>query len=68
MIHWINSHGVEALVTYYLVISLLGTMPPVPDNATYLQRWAYAAAHALCANFKNVAANFNVTTPKENQP
>lgn len=66
MIHLIEQHGIEALIVYYLLISVLGTMPPVPDSGTYLQRWAYAAAQAFCGNVKNLAATFKDPATKGN--
>lgn len=73
MIEWINSHGVEALLGYYIFISVLGTMPDLPTNASYMQRWAFGAAHAICGNVQKVFAslrpngngNGNGNKPKE---
>lgn len=56
MIHWAETHGIELLLTYYFMISILGTMPPLPDNASYFEKWAFAAAHAFCGNMKSVMA------------
>ena len=56
MTNWVNIHGIEVLIGYYVLISILGTMPDLPTNATYFQKWAYGAAHAICGNMKNVAA------------
>ena len=56
MIHFIETHGFETLISYYMLISILGTLPPLPDNATYFQKWAFAAAHAICGNAKNAMA------------
>lgn len=59
MIHWIETHGVEALITYYFLISVLGTMPPLPDDAGYFHKWAFGAAHAFCGNMKNMVEAFS---------
>lgn len=64
MIHLIESHGIEVLIAYYVLISTLGTLPPLPDNATYLQRWAFAAAHTICGNASKVMQALG-QTPKE---
>lgn len=66
MIHWIETHGVEVLVFYYVLISILGTMPPLPDSASYYQKWFFAAAHALCGNMKTMMSAFG-QKPKEDQ-
>lgn len=68
MLHWVETHGIEVLISYYFFISILGTMPPLPDNATYMQKWGFAAAHALCGNMKQMMAAFEQShkdTPKE---
>lgn len=63
MLDWINSHGIEVLIVYYL-LSILGTMPPMPDNASYLAKWGFAAAHAFCGNMKQMIAATHIA-PKE---
>lgn len=54
MIHFLDTHGILVLVGYYLVICTLGTLPPLPDNATYWQKWGFGVAQAICGNAKNV--------------
>lgn len=68
MIHFLESHGLEVLIGYYLLISILGTLPPLPADASYAQRWGFAIAHAICGNAKNVMAAMNVQPPQEKQP
>ena len=63
MIDWVNTHGIALLIGYYVIISILGTMPELPTTATYWQRWAYGAAHAICGNMKNMAAAFGKKLP-----
>jgi hypothetical protein len=64
MIHLVETHGFEVLLGYYLIISVLGTLPPLPENASYWQKWAFGIAHAICGNAKNAMAAFG-QTPKE---
>ncbi len=59
MIHFIETHGFEVLVSYFLLISILGTLPDLPPNATYFQKWGFAIAHAICGNAKNMMASIN---------
>ncbi len=59
MVHYIETHGFEILISYYVLISILGTLPPLPDTATYWQRWGFAIAHAICGNAKSVMASLN---------
>ncbi len=54
MLNYIQHHGVEVLIAYYIVISVLGTLPPLPENATYMQRWGFAIANAICGNAMSV--------------
>ena len=65
MIHFIEHHGIECLVGYYFLISVLGTMPPLPDTASYWQKWGYAAAHAFCGNIKQLAASMGQSPKQE---
>ena len=59
MITIIENHGIETLICYYFVISILGTLPPLPESATYLQRWGYGIANAVCGNAKQVMNALN---------
>lgn len=66
MLHLLETHGIEVLAGYYLLISILGTLPPLPDNATYWEKWLFGIANAICGNAKNVMASIGqqVTTSK----
>jgi hypothetical protein len=57
MIEWINSNGILCLIGYYVLISTLGTMPELPHDASYMHKWAYAAAHALCGNMQKMVSS-----------
>lgn len=63
MLHTLETHGIEVLITYYLVIAVLGTLPPLPPSATYMQRWLFAIAHAICGNARSVMAAMNMQPP-----
>lgn len=71
MFHFAETHGIEILITYYLLISVLGTMPPLPDNAGYYRKWLYAMAHTFCGNMRSVAASLSakagVKLPEESK-
>ena len=46
-----------------MLISILGTLPPLPENATYWEKWMFGIANAICGNAKSVmAAMQQVTT------
>jgi len=63
MLEWINANGLVCLIGYYVFISVLGTMPDLPSSATYLERWAYAAAQAICGNMKTLVATMRPVPP-----
>ncbi|MGH7184512.1 MAG: hypothetical protein ACREJN_21410 [Nitrospiraceae bacterium] len=63
MTTWIETHGIETLIIYYVVSSLISTMPPVADNSSYWIRWFYGFMHALAADWKQVAASLNLKVP-----
>lgn len=65
MIHYAETHGIEMLIGYYILISILGTMPPLPPTASYMQRWGFSIAHAICGNMKNMMAAMSIPAPKE---
>ena len=65
MLHYVETHGFELLVGYYLLISILGTLPELPPNASYMQKWGFAMAHAICGNAKNAMAAINQKTTIE---
>ena len=66
MLHWVETHGIECIIAYYILISVLGTMPPLPDNASYWKQWAYTAAHAFCGNMRNLADTLKIKTGNGN--
>lgn len=61
MIHILESHGFEVLIGYYLLISVLGTLPPLPPTATYWEKWGFGIAQAICGNAQNVLKAINQT-------
>ncbi len=65
MVHWIQTNGMEALLIYYVLISIIGSMPPVPPDAGYYAKWAYMAAHAIAGNMRALAHTINMPDPPE---
>ena len=61
---WANAHGVlvaaavgVGLNTAQWVFSVaVSAMPPLPDNATYNERWRYQALHTIAGNLDKVRA------------
>ncbi len=54
MLHWFESHGIEMIVAYFVFISVVGSMPQVPDSASYWSKWAYGALHGMAGNWRNL--------------
>ena len=60
MFHFVEHHGIEALVIYYVLSAILGTLPPLPASAGSWSRWAYGAAHALSGNLHSLAVAMKI--------
>lgn len=68
MIEWINSHGMETILTYLVFTALVGSMPPLPNDAGYFQKWIYAALHALAMNFRTALNIAKLPMPEGSDP
>ncbi len=53
MIHFIETHGFEVVISYYVFASIISTMPPLPSNASYWSSWGYGALHAFASDWKH---------------
>lgn len=65
MLHWIESHGFETIISYMVFAALVGSMPPLPETAGYWERWGYAALHALSMNLRSALQSVKVPIPEE---
>ena len=54
MLRYIESHGFEVIVSYFVFASLVSTMPPLPSNSSYWASWGYGLLHALASDWKHV--------------
>lgn len=68
MFHWMETHGIELWFIYYFLISIIGTLPPLPANAGYMAQWGFAAAHAFCGNLKQMIAAVGAPAAPKEQP
>ena len=64
---WIAANSGTVIILflgYLLFLALLGSMPPVPNNAPYAARWAYGFLHLLALNLNQAAALLPIKLPK----
>lgn len=56
MIGWIETHGIEALIFYYIFAAVTGGMPtPLPTSGMFYQ-WAFRSLNILNANVARLVA------------
>jgi hypothetical protein len=63
MTNWVESHGIEVILIYFAFAALVGSMPPLPPDASYWQRWAYGFLQLSSANLTRAAKLFNIKVP-----
>lgn len=56
MVNWVESHGFEALVIYYVFAAISGGMPTPADTAGVAYRWAFSSLSILNASLARLAA------------
>ncbi len=54
MIHYLETHGLEFVICYMIFSSVVSTMPPLPDSASYWSKWAFGFLHAAASDWKQV--------------
>lgn len=50
MFNWIESHGIEVLIGYYIFAAFTGGMPTPTDNASVAYRWVFSSFSLLNAS------------------
>lgn len=63
--HWINTHGVEALLVYLAYAGIVGAIPPLPKTAGFWAQWGYGALHAVAMNLRTAAQLMGMKVPTE---
>jgi hypothetical protein len=53
--HWINSHGIECLILYWVFSAAVSPMPEPNPAGSAFYRWFYGFAHGI---LQLVAANW----------
>lgn len=67
MIHFLETHGIEVMIAYYLYISAVSSMPPLPDSAGYYRRWAFQFMHMFAGNWEKVMAALKLPVKTEDK-
>jgi hypothetical protein len=52
---YLYAHPAIMLGAGWAFSAIVGAMPPLPDNATYLVRWAHDALQVLASNVTKVS-------------
>lgn len=52
MLVWLNSHGLEVFLAYFLFSVIAGSVPPLPETAGFWAKWGYAILHGLAGNLR----------------
>jgi len=56
MIAWVEAHGIEVLVMYYVFAAFSGGMPTPGDNASIMYRWVFSSLSILNASIARLVA------------
>lgn len=56
MITWVESHGIETLLMYYVFAAITGGMPTPVDASGIAYRWAFTSFGLLSANLARLLA------------
>ena len=56
MIGWIETHGVEALLIYYVFAAVIGGMPTPASDAGVAYQWVFRSFSLLGANVARLVA------------
>jgi len=56
MITWVESHGIEVLVMYYVFAAFSGGMPTPDNNASVAYRWIFSSLSILNASIARLVA------------
>lgn len=54
--NWLEHHGVEALVLYYVFNAITGGMPTPADSAGVIYRWAFSSFQILNGSIARLVA------------
>jgi hypothetical protein len=52
ILHYVNAHGLSAMVLWGIFSTFVDTMPEPTDSSSTLWKWLYRFLHVLAANLK----------------
>ena len=61
MIAFIQSHGADALILFYVFSAFVSSMPDPPPTASVAYVWLYGALHALSGDLSQYIGSRTVT-------
>jgi hypothetical protein len=56
MLAWIESHGFEVLIAYYVFTAFSGGMPTPTDGASVMYRWIFSSLNILNGSLARLIA------------
>lgn len=56
MLAWVEAHGFEVLIAYYLFSAFSGGMPTPTDNASVWYRWLFSSLSILNGSIARLVA------------
>lgn len=65
--NWIMAHAIWILLGYLALTAVIGSMPKLPEGASYRARWAYGALQAFSLNLRFAMNFFKLPTPEDKQ-
>ena len=56
MVTWVETHGIEVVVIYYIFSAITGGMPTPVQTSGIAYRWIFSSINILNANFDRLIA------------
>lgn len=63
MSHFLETHGIEVLVCYYLFACFVSSLDPLPPNSSYMARTLFNFLHLLGSNVKPLMGKIGISLP-----
>jgi hypothetical protein len=56
LLEWVRHNPLITLLGYWVLSSLVGSLPPLPSTAGFFAQWAYMFMHLFAGNVRALAA------------
>lgn len=53
MLNWIQTHGADALLAFYVFSACVSGMVPPTEKSSAVYKWAYSTLHTLSGDLSN---------------